>query len=538
MTGIRVLVGAAVCATLVVAASIAVDRRDGPSGYSFAVLCLLLGAFALLASVSFGDIAGVAGVRVVVFEWLTVAWLLFAITYTGRGPPLSRPLLIGVGGFAVAAALGIAAGTVLPSTFLPFVFVSNFVLQSLALALGLYGLFVASRSVLVYNDLSPDGTALVVALGLPFICLSVLLPLRDVVGRRLTLDVSLAVLSVVAPSVLVVTHRYRALTGSSRTGSLAREQVLDEMDAAVAIVDRADRIVDCNGSFEATFGVDRRQAVGRSLDDIVGSLSEGDRVPLATTEGRRVCAVERTGLTTASGASIGEAYQIRDVTDRRTREQRLEVLDRVLRHNLRNSLDAIRGFAETLETESSAAEPTELGTRLRETALDLSDTCSTVGTSEQLLGREQLEPVALDVRSLVRDVLDDLADEYPGTVELRAADAPTIRTDPDIIGAVVREVVENGLEHGPGADARVLVELTQSPAGVEITVQDNGPGIPDREAAVLSDGEENPLRHGSGVGLWLVDWGLSRLGGTLELQTDGPAGSTVTLTLPDGSAES
>lgn len=535
MNVVRLLVATAVCVAFIIAAGIAVDRRDSPSTYSFAVLCLLLGAFALLSSAPFGDITGLAGLRIVILEFLTVVWLLFVSTYTGRGPAISRPLLAGVIGFAVVVVLGIGVGTVAPLELRPFIFVTNFILQSLAVAFGLYGLFIASRSVFVYDDLSSGGAVLVGSLAVAFVSLSILLTLRRLVGQRATLDVSLAVLSVVALSVLVATHRSQVFTGGSSTGYLAREQVLDEMDDAVAIVDRAGRIVDCNGSFEAMFEVSRRQAVGTSIDTVVDSLSVGGQVPLVTTNGRRECTVERTVLTAPNGTSIGKAYRIRDVTDRRTREQRLDVLDRVLRHNLRNNLDAIRGFAEALETETPTTDPVELRARIRETASDLSDTCSTVEQSEQLLSREQLDPVSLDVHLLVRDVLDQLTEEFPGSGVLQAEDAPTVRTDPGIVKAILREVVENSLEHGPGAEARVVVELQQSPDGAEITVRDNGPGIPDREAAVLFDGEETPLRHGSGVGLWLVDWGLSRLGGTLEIQTDECAGSVVTLTVPDAS---
>lgn len=38
----------------------------------------------------------------------------------------------------------------------------------------------------------------------------------------------------------------------------------------------------------------------------------------------------------------------RDITERRHSEQRLEVFNRILRHNLRNQLDVIRGHAEGL----------------------------------------------------------------------------------------------------------------------------------------------------------------------------------------------
>jgi len=39
-----------------------------------------------------------------------------------------------------------------------------------------------------------------------------------------------------------------------------------------------------------------------------------------------------------------------------------------------------------------------------------------------------------------------------------------------------------------------------------VRVGDNGSGIPEHERRTLAGADETPLRHGSGVGLWLVYW--------------------------------
>lgn len=54
-----------------------------------------------------------------------------------------------------------------------------------------------------------------------------------------------------------------------------------------------------------------------------------------------------------------------------------------------------------------------------------------------------------------------------------------------------------------------------------------------RERAVLLDAEESPLRHGSGVGLWFVNWGVSRLGGGPRFRGRDEGGTVVSLTVPD-----
>lgn len=70
---------------------------------------------------------------------------------------------------------------------------------------------------------------------------------------------------------------------------------------------------------------------------------------------------------------------------------------------------------------------------------------------------------------------------------------------------------------------------------VEVAVRGNGSRIPDRERAVLLDGNESPLQHGSSVGLWFVNWRLSRLGGELRFQGSDDAGSLVIISISDRS---
>lgn len=530
---LRLTVVGVVCLLFGTVGAVAVGRRDRPGTLSFALLCLLFGLYAALTVAPRGGQTVVVA-RVGLLESLTAGWLLFASAYTGRGPTLSRFFLAGLVGFVLVSVVGISIGPVVPTGLLPVLATTNFVVQSVALGLGAYGLFVAGQSAFVYDDLSTGGTAVVTTLGVGFVCLSVLAVVTNVTGRQAATDASLVVAGSVAVGLLLAVRQFQPFTGGASAGHLVREQVLDQMDVAVVILDRTGRVLDCNAAFERTFGVDRREAIGGRLTGVTDSLSAGEQVPVETTDGRRVCDVERTALTDVDDVSIGEAYLIRDVTERRTREQRLDVLNRVLRHNLRNDLDAMYALAETLETEPRAVETSDVGRRIRDVATGLSDIGATVERGERLLDRNRSADETVDIGALAHDVLGRLTEQYPGTGTVTVTGTPTIRTDSSLVEAVLREVVENGLQHGPGADAHVVVDVTVTSGGVEVTVRDNGPGIPDRERAVLVDGEESPLRHGSGVGLWLVNWGLSRLGGDLRIRESD--GSVVTFTLPDDEA--
>jgi signal transduction histidine kinase len=70
-----------------------------------------------------------------------------------------------------------------------------------------------------------------------------------------------------------------------------------------------------------------------------------------------------------------------------------------------------------------------------------------------------------------------------------------------------------------------------------VSVADDGPGIPDHERAVLTDGEETALEHGSGLGLWLVHWVVERSGGRLSFAENDPRGSVVRMDLRPASED-
>ena len=65
-----------------------------------------------------------------------------------------------------------------------------------------------------------------------------------------------------------------------------------------------------------------------------------------------------------------------------------------------------------------------------------------------------------------------------------------------------------------------------------VTVADDGPGIPENTVEVLARGEETQLTHGDGLGLWLVYWVVSLLGGSIEVDTPTSGGTRIRLTLP------
>jgi signal transduction histidine kinase len=208
------------------------------------------------------------------------------------------------------------------------------------------------------------------------------------------------------------------------------------------------------------------------------------------------------------------------VTERELRKQRLEVLNRVLRHNLRNRVDVIKSNAEAVDSDSN----TEYVAAIRESADGLATLSSKARATDQLVSRPARQSSG-DLSATVRSLADAVGAE---AVTLDVPDSAPLVTDWDALRKAIRSALENAVEH---TEESVTVSIAEIQRGYEITVADDGPGIPDSELASLDAETETPLQHGTGLGLWQLEWGITKLGGDLSFETDD--GTTVRMAVPD-----
>jgi PAS domain S-box-containing protein len=247
-------------------------------------------------------------------------------------------------------------------------------------------------------------------------------------------------------------------------------------------------------------------------------------------QGDRIFDIRYAPLRDADGGIAGVVNTMRDITDRTDRERQLDVLDRVLRHNLHNEMNVMVGYAETIREEVSGdhREWADRIVRSGEKLLELAD-------KEREIVELITEPRAVrefDVAALVRGAVDPYLDAHPdATVDFDVPADASIRTLPEMETAVM-ELVENALDHA-GSEPMVHITVTAADERVVIRIADDGPGIPPLERDILTgDVEIDTLHHGSGMGLWLVNWIVTLGGGRLDFEENDPRGSVVTLSLP------
>jgi len=539
MSAATLAVDLATVGTSCLLAALGLRARDRPGALVASGLWLVLGVVAAgVLAARLGLLPTRLVLATTLLGWIVALplWAGFVFSYTSRGPTLTRRSAAIAVGYVAVLGLGLLWSSTTEGTVGGLVQIVIAVLQTLLLGVGLFGVFLIVRAWRIDTGLS-GGQALGLSLG--GICVTLLLfPVStlDTLGRETVPAPLSGVLAVGALGFAISTIGANLFDDAPATGPLARQSVLETMREAVVVTDREGRLVDANAAAEQTFGISLDSDARRSTSAVVGQdIDElaDETVTIATPDGTREFDVSRSVLTDRRGETIGRSYLFRDVTDQQTRRQRLEVLERVLRHNLRNDLDAIRGFAEALSN-GVTDDPETVGDRIDAIATDLVEISETVARAEQLMARDTLTYASVDLERLATAVLTAVDDDTVESTVTVTGEKRRLRTDRDILRTALREVVANAIEHSP----TVEIEIDSNDEKARIIVRDDGSGIPEREQRVLLDGEENPLRHGSGVGLWFVSWAVTRLGGDLAVRTPDEGGSEVSLTVPDRSESS
>jgi len=149
------------------------------------------------------------------------------------------------------------------------------------------------------------------------------------------------------------------------------------------------------------------------------------------------------------------------------------------------------------------------------------------------------KPEELDIGDVVGHVVG-LHQSGDVLVELdQADDLPRIRVDREQITQVLVNLVQNAADAakaghgGPGGRVRVLVDRAPGDGGVEVRVQDDGPGIPVEERARVFEPYYTTKAGGTGLGLAIVHRIIGDHGGSIEIGASPLGGAEVIVFLTE-----
>ncbi|ELZ59571.1 signal-transducing histidine kinase-like protein [Haloferax sp. ATCC BAA-644] len=330
------------------------------------------------------------------------------------------------------------------------------------------------------------------------------------------------------------------------------EQAVEQAGHAIYLTTPDGEITYVNPAFEETTGYDAAEVIGEPASILSSgempetyyerlwrALQSGEtwqeRIIDRRKSGELYTAIQTIAPIESNGDIDGYVAIQSDVTESEVTRQRLGVLNRMFRHNLRNRMNVIEGYAELIrrneatDTDEELAEAAEAIVEAADDLASLSEKAQTVSDALESEGTPRR------VSTLVEDAVSRAESTYPEAAVRTDIETGLYARVDSRVGAALDELIANALKHG-GETVHIDVCRTEADdSKLVVRVDDDGPGIPDEEWRVIKRGEETPLEHGTGMGLWLVHWVVKKAGGSMELEPSSLGGTAVTLKLPIGS---
>jgi two-component system sensor histidine kinase SenX3 len=211
-------------------------------------------------------------------------------------------------------------------------------------------------------------------------------------------------------------------------------------------------------------------------------------------------------------------------------------------HELKTPVGALALLAETVE--DAADDPDAVrrfAGRMRQEAARLTNLVQDIITLSRIQAAEPVpDPMAVPVDAVVAEALDRcrmkanargiaLADEGDRGLHLLG--------DEDLLITAIRNLLENAVAYSPER-TRVVVTTRRDGDRVEISVADQGIGIPERDLQRIFERfyRVDPARSratgGTGLGLAIVKHVTAAHGGSVTVRSVEGSGSTFTISLP------
>ena len=327
------------------------------------------------------------------------------------------------------------------------------------------------------------------------------------------------------------------------------ETIVQTVSEPIYMLDADERFVRVNDGMLEKLGYDRETLLGSHVSMVAGDdgirrqealirgLKRGDsdhastEVQLETADGTHRQYDINIAAIRDDGELKATVVTAHDVTELREHQRQLSVLDRVLRHNVRNKMSIVLGHANDIAAEAPPA-ITEQADAIREAATELLELSDSAREFESVVADDARRTVAVNVVETVENVVRELRTEHPSAEIDSALPESALARGHETFELALNELLENAIVHSDHEEPTVEVTVVAGEESVEIRVADDGPGLNDTDRRALLRGAETPLEHTQGLGLWLVRWAVEVADGTIDIEENDPRGTVVIIRLP------
>ena len=261
------------------------------------------------------------------------------------------------------------------------------------------------------------------------------------------------------------------------------------------------------GNYDVSFDTDRRDEFG-GLNRVLASMRDTLRVRISEIEETKA-ELERSNEALAERSSM------------------VTVLNRVLRHNVRNDVNIIAGRAElAAERVDDRHVEADLDAIIG-AARDLEGISERTRQITELFSGHDAETVRQQPEEAIPSALDEVGIPPTGDVTVDTEGAAAFEA-PSTLPLALAGVVEQIIAENSG-DVDVRIDVLTDDKEVVLVIDDDADGVPEIDVKAVKAGRETPLNHAQGLALWCLKWAVAKANGVLDTS---PERGTLELRLP------
>ncbi|TKX47910.1 HAMP domain-containing histidine kinase [Halorubrum sp. SD690R] len=221
--------------------------------------------------------------------------------------------------------------------------------------------------------------------------------------------------------------------------------------------------------------------------------------------------------------------------EERLKRQRddLQLLNQVMRHDIRNDLQLVGAYAELLDdhVDEEGREYLDVIKRNTQSAVSLT---TTVRDLAEVMLREDAEPSRVALDRVLSQQVEEVRSAYSEAVFTVEGSYPEVEVVGDeMLSSVFRNLLRNAVQHNDETPPKVTVSATVDEGVADVRVADNGPGIPEGQRdEIFGKGEKGLDSPGAGIGLYLVRSLVEIYGGGVWVEDNEPRGAIFVVRLP------
>ncbi len=211
-------------------------------------------------------------------------------------------------------------------------------------------------------------------------------------------------------------------------------------------------------------------------------------------------------------------------------------------HELKTPVGALALLAETMEDAADDPEAVRrFAGRMRQEASRLTYLVQDLITLSRIQAAEPMpDPIVVDLSSVVAEAVDRVRMKASARgIELAAVceERVAVLGDEDLLVTALRNLLENAIAYSPDK-TRVMISASRDARAAQISVADQGIGIPERDLQRIFERfyRVDPARSratgGTGLGLAIVKHVMAAHRGKVTVWSEEGVGSTFTLQMP------